>query len=460
MINPADTARVASLFKAYDVRGLVPDELTPELAYQIGRALVIYLGADEVAVGRDMRVSGPVLAGALIDGIIDQGADVADLGLLSTDGLYFAVGKFGYAAGVMITASHNPPAYNGFKICRQEAQALSLQHGIGQIRDLVLAGDFPPPPDGRRGDVVQRDVLDAYAEHVLSLVDRTRIRPLKVAIDAGNGMAGLTAPAVFKHLPCEVVPLFFELDGTFPNHMADPSKAENVRDLQRAVMEHGCDLGCAFDGDADRMFLIDERGQRVGGDLVTAMVAIAMLERHPGAAICYNLICSRSVRETIERHGGRPVRTPVGHSLIKKIMREEDAVFGGEHSGHFYFRDNWYADSGMIALLTVLQLVSEAGQPLSAVLRPLDTRARSGEINFRVQDKEATLARIEAKYRAQGATIDLLDGVTVEFEHWWFNVRPSNTEPLLRLNVEADDPDTLERATKEVAGLIQSAEAA
>lgn len=455
MASATDTDRVAAIFKAYDVRGVVPDELTPELAYKIGRALVVYLGADTVAVGRDMRVSGAALAGGLIDGIRDQGADVVDLGLVSTDALYFAVGKFGYPAGVMITASHNPPEYNGFKICREEARALSLEEGIGQIRDLVIAADYPVPADGRRGDVVARDVLGAYAEHVLSLIDASKLRPLKIAVDAGNGMAGELVPRLFAHLPCEVIPLYFELDGTFPNHQADPSKAENVRELQQAVMQHGCDLGAAFDGDADRVFVVDERGQRIGGDMVTAMVAIAMLAKHPGAAICYNLICSRSVPETITAHGGRPVRTPVGHSLIKKIMREEDAVFGGEHSGHFYFRDNWYADSGMIALLTVLQLVSESGRSLSETLRPLDTRVRSGEINLKVGDKAGTLVRIESSYRAQGATIDRLDGVTVEFPDWWFNARPSNTEPLLRLNIEADTPERLDRATKEVLALIQ-----
>ncbi len=402
-----------------------------------------------------MRLSGPTLAGGVIDGIRDQGANVVDLGLVSTDALYFAVGRYGYRAGVMITASHNPPEYNGFKICREEARALSFEEGISQIRDLVLAGDFSPPAGGRRGDLVSRDVLDAYAEYVLSLIDPAKIRPLKIAIDAGNGMAGELVPRVFAHLPCEVVPYYFELDGTFPNHQADPSKPENVRELQQAVMQHRCDLGAAFDGDADRVFLIDERGQRIGGDMVTAMVAIAMLKQHPGAAVCYNLICSQSVPEIIEAHGGRPVRTPVGHSLIKRIMREEDAVFGGEHSGHFYFRDNWYADSGMIALLTILQLVSESGQPLSDILRPLDTRVRSGEINLTVEDKTPALDRVESTFRAQGATIDRLDGVTVTFPDWWVSVRASNTEPLLRVNIEADTPDKLEKVTKDVLSLIQ-----
>ncbi len=455
MSEANQNAVIASLFKAYDIRGVVPDELTPDVAYKIGRALVAHLRAEEVVVGRDMRISGLPLATALIDGIRDQGANVTDIGLVSTDALYFAVGKFGFRAGVMITASHNPPEYNGFKICREEARALSLDEGIGQIRDLVIANNFPAPAGNRRGDLSQRDILDAYAEHVLSLIDRAKIRPLKIAIDAGNGMGGEIVPRVFEHLQCEVVPLYFELDGTFPNHLANPIEPENVKDLQRTVMRQGCDLGAAFDGDADRVFLIDERGQFIGGDMVTAMVAVSMLKRQPGATICYNLICSRSVPETIERLGGKAVRTRVGHSLIKAQMRKEDAIFGGEHSGHFYFRDNWYADSGMIALLTVLELVSEANEPLSRVLEPLDTRFRSGEINSEVENAVQITAEIEAKYAAQGAEIDHLDGLTVEFPTWWFNLRSSNTQPLLRLNVEADDPELLNVKTREVLQAIR-----
>ena len=450
----SDPHSIGSLFKAYDVRGIYPDELTADIAYRIGRALVTYLQVDSVAVGRDMRVSGDQLSAALIDGIRDQGADVADLGLVSTDGLYFTVGKFGYPAGVMITASHNPAEYNGFKICREDAKALSFEAGISQIRDLVIANDFPEPAH-RRGDLFERDILGAYANHCLSLIDVSKIRPLKVAVDAGNGMAGATAPVVFEQLPIEVVPLYFELDGTFPNHPANPIEPENIVDLQKAVVENGCDFGVAFDGDADRMFLIDENGAFVGGDMTTLMVAVSMLKKHPGATICYNLICSRSVPETVKRLGGRAVRTPVGHSLIKAIMREEDAIFGGEHSGHFYFRDNWYADSGMIAMLTVLELISESGKTLSEVLAPLDSRARSGEINSEVANPAAVLAKIEEVYAAQGATIDHFDGITVGFDDWWFNVRSSNTQPLLRLNLEVDDAVQLEARTNEVVALIR-----
>jgi phosphomannomutase len=452
MSEPLDPGKVGSLFKAYDVRGIVPDELTPEIAYRIGRGIVTYLEADDVAVGRDMRVSSESLSAALIDGVRDQGGNVADFGLVSTDALYFAVGKFGYPAGVMITASHNPPAYNGFKICRQEARALSLEEGIGQIRDLVLANRFPTPASGRRGDVQPREALDAYAEHVLGLVDTSKIKPLKIAVDAGNGMAGATVPRVFKDLPCEILPLYFELDGRFPNHLANPIDPKNIADLQKRVVEAGCDLGVAFDGDADRMFLIDEQGAAVGGDMVTAMVAVALLKQNPGAAVCYNLICSRSVPETIAAHGGRPVRTPVGHSLIKKIMREEDAIFGGEHSGHFYFRDNWYADSGLLAMLTTLVLVSESGKAISEVLAPLDTRFRSGEINTKVGDAKAIMDAVAKAYAAKGAVVDFLDGVTVSFPDRWFNLRASNTEPLLRLNAEADRPEILAEWTDEVLG--------
>ena len=449
-----DNAVISSLFKAYDIRGLVPAELTPDTAYRIGRALVAYLGVDAVAVGRDMRTSGEMLSAALIDGIRDSGADVTDIGLVSTDALYFAVGRFGFPAGVMITASHNPAGYNGFKICREEARALSMDEGIGQIRDLVVANEFGAPAD-RRGDLMQRDVLSDYAAFMLAQIDVSAIRPLKVAIDAGNGMAGRMTPAVFDRLPIEVVPLYFELDGTFPNHEANPIEPENTADLRRVVVEQGCDLGVAFDGDADRMFLIDEQGQFIGGDMTTAMVTVSMLGQHPGASIVYNLVCSRAVPETIERLGGIPIRSRVGHSFIKALMREHDAIFGGEHSGHFYFRDNWYADSGLLACLKVLELLSNANQPVSEILAPLDPRARSGEINTEVRDADATLKRVEEHYAAAGATIDHLDGLTVGFPDWWFSLRSSNTQPLLRLNVETDDPAAIQARTADVMALFE-----
>ncbi len=452
--GPLDPA-VGDLFKAYDVRGIVPRELTPDIAYRIGRAIVAFLDVPQVVVGRDMRVSGPALSAALIDGIRDQGADAIDIGLVSTDTLYFAVGKYGYPAGVMITASHNPAAYNGFKICKDEARALSMDTGIADIRDLTVSGDFPAPRGDKRGDLQERDVIDAYAEHVLSIIDPTVIKPLKIAVDAGNGMAGLLVPRVFKNLPCEIIPLYFELDGTFPNHEANPIEPENIRDLQRTVVDQHCDLGIAFDGDADRMFLIDEHGTFIGGDMTTAMVSIQMLKKHPGSSIVYNLICSRTVPEVISEQGGTPIRSRVGHSFIKAIMREDDAVFGGEHSGHFYFRDNWYADSGLIAVLTVLELISEDGESLSEILAPIDNRVRSGEINSEVSDNKTVIARVESKYAAQHAEIDHLDGLTVGFDDWWFNLRGSNTQPLLRLNVEADEQALLDAKTSEVLKLIR-----
>lgn len=450
-----DDTTIASLFKAYDIRGVVGDELTPDIAYRIGRAMVEYLKPTSVAVGRDMRTSGEALSAALIDGIRDVGADVTDLGLVSTDALYFAVGRYGYPAGVMITASHNPAQYNGFKICREEARALSMDEGIGQIRDLVVANTFSEP-SAKRGDLTQRDILADFTAFMLGQIDVASIRPLKIAIDAGNGMAGRMTPAVFGQLPVEIVPLYFELDGTFPNHEANPIEPENTAELRRVVVEQGCDLGVAFDGDADRMFLIDERGEFIGGDMTTAMVSVSMLGKNPGASIVYNVVCSRSVPETIERLGGTAIRSRVGHSFIKALMRERDAVFGGEHSGHFYFRDNWYADSGLLACLKVLELISVANQSVSSVLAPLDTRARSGEINTEVPHPERVLRTIEERYAAEGATIDHLDGLTVGFPDWWFSLRSSNTQPLLRLNVETDDKSAIQRRTDEVLAMVHA----
>ncbi len=453
-LDPLDDA-AGAMFKAYDVRGTFPNELTPDIAYRVGRGIVAFLDADNVVVGMDMRTSGPTLSAALIDGIRDQGADVTNIGLVSTDTLYFAVGKYGFPAGVMLTASHNPSNYNGFKICREEARALSLDSGIAEIRDMVLSGEFPAPKSGKRGDLTEKDVLDAYAEHALSMIDTDRIKPLKIAVDAGNGMGGVLVPPVFDRLPCEIVPLYFELDGAFPNHEANPIEPENVRDLQRTVLEQNCDLGVAFDGDADRMFLIDEKGNFIGGDMTTAMVSLELLKHNPGSKIVYNLINSRTVPELIEEEGGIPIRSRVGHSYIKALMREEDAIFGGEHSGHFYFRDNWYADSGLIAMLTVLQLISDADQSLSSILEPIDTRVRSGEINSEIEDVDATVDRVERFYTEQGADLDELDGLTVGFDDWWFNLRASNTQPLLRLNVEAENEELLREKTTEVLELIR-----
>jgi len=441
------------IFKSYDIRGIFPPELNEFAAELIGRAFVQFLGCTAVAVGRDMRASSEPLFTAFAHGVTAAGADVVDLGLTSTDELYFAVGKYGYPAGAMITASHNPKEYNGFKLCRENAIALSAETGVFAIRDLVAAGAFEDAP--RAGRITHRDTLPDFTDHCLSFIDRDAIKPLKLVIDCGNGMGGLIVPAIFKHLPVEVIPLYFDLDGTFPNHPASPIEPENMLDVQRAVREHGADLGAAFDGDADRVFITDERGELVGGDMVTALVAEMLLRKHKGSAILYNLICSRSVQEIITARGGRPIRTKVGHSIIKAVMRDKDAIFGGEHSGHFYFRDHYFADSGLIALLVVLELISREGKTVSTLLRPIDTRVRSGEINSRVVDIPKKLAQLEAHYK-DADEVDHLDGVTIQYADWWCNIRPSNTEPLLRLNVEADTPELLARKTAELLALIKA----
>ena len=448
-----ETAINRNIFKAYDVRGVYPDEINEDVVYRIGRAFVEYLHPTTVAVGRDMRISSPALAAALIRGLSEQGADVVDLGLTTTDELYFAVGKFNYPAGIMVSASHNPKQYNGLKWCRENAIAISSETGGDEIRDLALAGNFPA--SARQGEVAQRDVTDDYVRHVLSFIDVAKIRPLKIAVDAGNGMAGMIVPKVFAHLPCELVTLYFELDGTFPNHPASPIEPENTEHLRALVPEQHCAMGVAFDGDADRMFLVDETGRLLGGDMVTALVAQSLLRKHPGATILYNLINSRSVPELIEREGGRAVRTRVGHSFIKAQMREENAIFGGEHSGHFYFRDNWYADSGLIAFLVVLELISESGKTVSELIAEVDQRARSGEINSEVADQGGRMRAIAEHYTAEGGQVDTLDGITVSFPTWWFNVRPSNTEPLLRLNLEADTAAEMAKRRDEVLHLIR-----
>jgi phosphomannomutase len=440
-----------SIFKAYDIRGIAGEQLTEEAAYQIGRAVVAHLKAPRVAVGRDMRLSSPALATALMQGLADQGADVIDLGLTSTDQLYFVVGSLGFPAGVMVTASHNPKEYNGFKICRDQAIPLSSADGLDAVKALLEAGSLPT---ASRGAITTMDTLDDYVNHVLTFIDPARLAPWRVAVDAGNGMAGQTLAAVFDRLPCSLIPLYFELDGAFPHHPASPIEPENMVDLQRAVREQEADLGAAFDGDADRMFIVDERANLIGGDMVTALVSQNLLRKFPGSTIIYNLICSRTVPEVIARNGGTPYRSRVGHSFIKADMRRLNAVFGGEHSGHFYFRDFWYADSGLIALLVVLELLSEEGKRPGELLAPIDTRFRSGEINSRVADIPGKLAAIEARY-ADGE-IDHLDGVTVNYPDWWFNLRASNTEPLLRLNVEADRRELLERQTAEVLEVIRA----
>jgi phosphomannomutase len=438
------------IFKAYDVRGVVPDELDEERARDIGAAFAEWSGVRSVAVGRDCRLSSPSLAAALSEGIASRGTNVIELGLASTDLLYFASGSLD-VAGVMLTASHNPPDYNGLKFCLRGARPIGQDTGLAEIRDLAENVSFGPAT--RIGSITERDLLDAYVEHVLSFVDLDAMRPLTVVADTANGMGGLVVPAVFERLPMTFVHLFPELDGTFPNHPADPIDPANLRDLQREVLARDADVGLAFDGDADRVFLVDERAEAVSGSDVTALVAAAILDRHPGQTVVHNLICSWAVPEVIREHRGVPVRTRVGHSFIKQVMAETGAIFGGEHSGHYYFRENYRADSGLIAAVMVLEQLSRADAPLSQVLAPFHRYRSSGEINSRVMDQDGKIEEIARAY-AKGSQ-DRLDGLTVEFEDWWFNVRPSNTEPLLRLNVEARADELLRERTAELLELIR-----
>jgi len=443
-----------AIFSSYDIRGIYGKDLNDEIAYRVGRAAALYLQAPEIAVGRDMRLSSPALAAAVLRGITDQGVNAIELGLTTTDELYFAVGKFNYHAGVMITASHNPKQYNGMKFCRAQAFPISLETGLADIRDLAIRGEFPEPAS--KGQVIQRDVTEAFIQHALSFIDVSKVRPLKVVVDAGNGMAGMLMPRVFKYLPCTLVPLYFELDGNFPNHPASPIEPQNMEDLQKKVCEVGADLGAAFDGDADRMFPVDEHGKVVDGSMVTAVVSQSLLRKQPGSTILYNLIVSKSVPELVSSLGGKPVRTRVGHSYIKAEMRRLNAIYGGEHSGHFYFRDNYFADSGLIALLITLELVSVEGKPLSELLKPLDKWVRSGEINTEVSDVQGKLRALEEHYGARAQSVDHLDGITIDFGDWWFNVRPSNTEPLLRLNLEANTNELMQKKFDEVLAFIRS----
>ena len=441
------------IFKAYDVRGIVPDELDEDVAESVGAAFVRLTGAPSVVTVHDMRASSRPLAEAFARGATSQGADVIEGGLGSTDMLYYASGSLGMP-GAMITASHNPAKYNGIKLCREGARPVGAETGLIQLRDAAAQG--LPPYHGTPGVIVQRDLLSGYASHLKKLVDLSAIRPLKVAVDAGNGMAGHTVPTVFEGLPITVVPLYFELDGTFPNHEANPIDPQNLRDLQRAVIDSEADIGLAFDGDADRCFVVDERGHIVSPSVLTALIAVRELAREPGATVIHNLITSRAVPEIITEHGGIPVRTRVGHSFIKARMAETGAVFGGEHSGHFYFRDFWYADSGMLAALHVLAALGEQDAPLSDILAGYGRYVATGEINSEVADQAGATALVRAEFAGRpGVTSDELDGLTITGDGWWFNLRPSNTEPLLRLNLEASDEDTMLRLRDEVLGIVR-----
>jgi phosphomannomutase len=445
-------AEYAKIFKAYDIRGIVPDELDETVAGAIGAAFARMTGAQAIVTVHDMRTSSAPLAEAFGAGAASQGTDVLSAGLGSTDMLYYASGSLGIP-GAMITASHNPAKYNGIKLCRAGARPVGAETGLVELR--AMAEDGVPAAQGAPGTITARDLLSGYADHLKTLVDLSAIRPLTVAVDAGNGMAGHTVPKVFEGLPISLVPLYFELDGTFPNHEANPIDPKNLVDLQRAVVSSGADIGLAFDGDADRCFVVDERGEIVSPSVLTALIAVRELAREPGATIIHNLITSRAVPEIVSAHGGKPVRTRVGHSFIKAEMAATGAIFGGEHSGHFYFRDFWFADSGMLAGLHVLAALGSQDGPLSSLLSEYGRYHASGEINSEVSDQRAATERVRAAFADRdGVTMDELDGLTVDSGTWWFNLRPSNTEPLLRLNVEAPDEATLTDIRDQVLRIV------
>ncbi|GGT43917.1 phosphomannomutase/phosphoglucomutase [Streptomyces chromofuscus] len=447
---------LSGLVKAYDVRGTVPDQLDEDLARLFGAAFVEVTGADAIVVGHDMRPSSPGLARAFAEGAAGRGADVTEIGLCSTDGLYFASGKL-QRPGAMFTASHNPAQYNGIKMCRAGAAPVGQETGLREIREFVerwSAGEPLPAAARTPGSLTQRNMLGEYAAHLLGLVDLSAVRPLKIVVDAGNGMGGLTTPAVFRDLPVDLVPMYFELDGTFPNHEANPLDPKNIVDLQHKVRETGADMGLAFDGDADRCFVVDERGEPVSPSAITALIATRLLAEHPGSAVIHNLITSRAVPEAVREHGGTPVRTRVGHSFIKAEMARNDAVFGGEHSAHYYFRDFWFADTGMLAALHVVAALGGRQVPLSALVTEYQRYAASGEINRVVVDQTRAIAAVSEAFAGRdGVVADELDGLTISTAEWWFNLRPSNTEPLLRLNVEAADADTVHRLRDEVLAI-------
>ncbi|MER5360236.1 phosphomannomutase/phosphoglucomutase [Streptomyces sp. NPDC002785] len=452
-------ADLSQIVKAYDVRGVVPDQWDESLAEQFGAAFVEVTGADAIAIGHDMRPSSPGLSGAFARGAAARGADVTLIGLCSTDQLYFASGSLGLP-GAMFTASHNPAQYNGIKLCRAGAAPVGQDTGLSEIRALVEKWSETGAPHSAAapGTVTERETLTDYAAHLLSLVDLASIRPLKVVVDAGNGMGGHTVPTVFAELPVDLVPMYFELDGTFPNHEANPLDPKNLVDLQARVVAEGADLGLAFDGDADRCFVVDERGAGVSPSAITALVAARELARNGGnGTVIHNLITSLSVPEVVRENGGTPVRTRVGHSFIKAEMAEHGAIFGGEHSAHYYFRDFWNADTGMLAALHVLAALG--GQPgtLSELVAQYDRYTGSGEINSTVADQPGRTAAVRESFAPRdGVATDDLDGLTVTGPDWWFNLRASNTEPLLRLNVEARDEQTMTAVRDEVLALVRA----
>jgi phosphomannomutase len=452
-----EAAMDPSIFKAYDVRALYPQELDEATARQIGSGFVSYLKAKRIAVSRDMRLSSPSLAEAFIGGALAQGADIVDCGLMATDMLYYVVATDALDGGAQITASHNPPQYNGIKMVRAEALPLSGDAGLGEIRDMIQSGTLPAPA-ARPGTRTGRDILDAYIRHVFSFIDTSVIKPFKCVLDAGNGMAGLVAPKIFAALPCRVIPMCMEVDGRFPNHEANPLVEANRAHIVERVVSEKADVGIAWDGDADRCFFIDGTGEFVSGDFITALLAEAFLLKYPGSKVVYDLRASNAVKDTAARLGGTAIMNRVGHSFIKKTMRDEDAIFGGEVTGHYYFRDNFYADNGFVPAVLLLELMSKKNQSLAELLEPLKAKYFiSGEINTKVANMDVVKAKLDGlSARYHDARVSHLDGVSVEYPDWHFNVRPSNTEPLLRLNLEATTRDQMERKRDEVLGFIRN----
>jgi phosphomannomutase len=447
--------RLDRIVKAYDVRGTVPEQLDAQVAHALGVGFAEFVNAPQVVVARDMRPSGPELADAFIDGVMSRGVDVIDIGLASTDLLYFASGSLDLP-GMVLTASHNPAGYNGMKFCHTGARPIGIESGLSAIKTTaqkVLNGSGPTSMGRVPGRRQQRDLLEAFVDHVISFIDPSALSPMKVIADTANGMGGLVVPAVCERLEAiDLEVMYGELDGTFPNHPADPLQPANQRDLQARVLATGADIGLAFDGDADRVFVVDELGQGLSGSATTALLAAAILRTEPGATVLHNLICSRAVPETIREHGGIPLRTKVGHSYIKKVMADTGAVFGGEHSAHYYFAKNYRADSGLIAALILLEELSRVGLPLSQVRRSVERYAASGEINTQVDDPAAVIDGVAEEFAEFHQ--DRLDGLTVDCGSWWFNLRASNTEPLLRLNLEASDRDECDLHVAELLALI------
>lgn len=443
---------IKNIFKAYDVRGKVGTELNANTVEKIGKAMADWL-PDEgpIAVGRDMRPDSEELANAMIKGLTGQGRDVVDIGQVTSDMIYFATGKFGLAGGAVITASHNPGEYNGIKFCGYGAKAIGDDSGLFEIRDIVLADKYAKSEN--QGRIIQKDIVNDWIDHVIGFIDTNKLKPLKIAVDAGNGMAGKIFPEIEPYIPFEIIEMYFDLDGTFPNHPASPMEPENIKDLIKVVKSQKCHAGIAFDGDGDRAFLVDETGAGLSGGVMSAMLADYFLDRYPKSKIIYDIRNSRTVPNIIKAKGGEPVMTRVGHAPIKKVMREIDAPFGGEASGHFYFRDNYYADSGLIASMIALYVLSLSGKKLSALGKQYTHYSSISETNFKVEDKQTAMDKVAEHFK--NAEINKMDGITLTFKDGWINLRPSNTEPLLRLNAEADNQAKLDKYVKEVVAIIK-----